>query len=121
MKMAALSVVHSVAASRMSMHMMLKILGLVTLYNFVCVLLFTAVYSSIDFSKHFSLAPGVHDSIGTRMYYAFLTQSQCMSAGDVTPITPLAHALLSTQVIFSWFLMLMFVIALPFLIAKKVR
>ena len=119
--MVALGAVHSVAASRMSMHMMIKILGIVSLYNFVCVLLFTAIYSSIDFSKHFSLAPGVHDSVGTRMYYAFLTQSQCMSAGDITPITPLAHALLSIQVIFSWFLMLIFVLALPFISAKKVR
>jgi hypothetical protein len=90
-------------------HVVAGMIILLLFYNFVCIMSFAGVYSTIDFSKHFSLPAGFKNTFGLRLYYAFCVQAQCM-AGEIYPITNLARGILSTQIVFAWTIMLLFIV-----------
>ena len=83
-----------------------KFIEAIVLYNLIVYAIYVAIYSSIDFNKHFETTVPITPSF--IMYFAFLTHANAMCA-EVTPKTELGRNLLGTQVLCSWglFLILM--------------
>lgn len=74
--------------------------GLVA-YNLFVYSIFVALYSVIDFKKHFDIPAGLEPTTSVRMYYAFLSQAGVM-AGEIVPKTAFGRALLSMHILLSW-------------------
>lgn len=77
----------------------------IILYNLLIYTIFVAIYSSIDFEKHFEITNGTKPTPAFFMYFAFLTHSNAMCA-EVTPRTEFGRTLLGFNVFCSWILFL---------------
>ena len=77
----------------------------IILYNLLVFSFYVAIYSSIDFEKHFEVASGVQVTPAFIMYFAFLTHANAMCA-EVVPRTEFGRNLLGTHVLCSWALFL---------------
>lgn len=108
MTVAATSVARSGAAIG-TYHVMKRMLVGVLVYNVVCVFVFSILYGMIGFSKNFNMPASVDDTYRTRLYYSFATQATCM-AGEIYPVTPAAHVVLSMQIAAAWLQVLLFVV-----------
>jgi len=85
------------------------ILFALLVYNFICVFSFSAVYSTIDFEKHFNLPENVKNNYSTRLYYAFAIQATVM-AGEIYPTTDLGHTIVSLQILTAWLVTLVLIV-----------
>lgn len=85
------------------------ILLLLIVYNCVCIFGFSAVYSLMDFEKHFVLPEGVENNYSTRLYYSLAVQATCM-AGEIYPKTTTAHTTQSIQIMSAWLTTLILVV-----------
>ena len=75
------------------------------LYNLLVYTTFVAIYSNIDFEKHFEITNGAKPTPAFFMYFAFLTHSNAMCA-EVVPRTEFGRTLLGCNVFCSWVLFL---------------
>lgn len=77
-------------------HAAKNILVLLLIYNLTCVLVFSSLYYTMGFKKHFNTPDEMQETFPNCMYYAFAVQSTCM-AGEVYPKTTTGRTLLSFQ------------------------
>ena len=94
------------------------ILLLLLAYNAVCVFGFSAVYSLVDFDKHWALPEGVENNYSTRLYYSLAVQATCM-AGEIYPKTTTARTVQSIQIMSAWLTTLILVV--PWISAARRR
>jgi len=78
-----------------------KFIDAIVLYNVVVYSLLIAVYHIIDFKHHFNLPEGTKPTTPVIMYFTFMTHANVM-AGEITPRTDLARALMSIHILVTW-------------------